>query len=346
MALKNISDPAAIRKAIAEYDKIGEVAFLQKYGFDPSNKFWLSVPEGKIGRYASKAILGAAHGFQFPELGPLHASDFSGGNPTRTKLHALGFTVVDEVADPKNPDWLRDEIILAMNLYLQRRDRLPGKTSPEIASLSALLIEFHKILGTKGKSTLRNTNGVYMKLMNFRRLDPKFTNTGRIGLRAGNDLEAEVWDEFNKNPTRLHRVAEAISRAINELATKADSGTSTGNEEETTDDEEGPEGRILTRMHRLRERNRKLVTKKKNRVLRQQGCLECEVCTFNFQDRYGLHGAGFIECHHTKPLETLDPGSTTKLTDLALLCANCHRMIHARRPWLSLDQLRNLLNLA
>jgi hypothetical protein len=31
------------------------------------------------------------------------------------------------------------------------------------------------------------------------------------------------------------------------------------------------------------------------------------------------------------------PGSKTKLADLHLLCANCHRMIHARRPWLTLD---------
>jgi hypothetical protein len=34
------------------------------------------------------------------------------------------------------------------------------------------------------------------------------------------------------------------------------------------------------------------------------------------------------------------PGSKTKLADLHLLCANCHRMIHAGRPWLTLGQLR------
>jgi hypothetical protein len=36
-------------------------------------------------------------------------------------------------------------------------------------------------------------------------------------------------------------------------------------------------------------------------------------------------------------------GQKTRLADLALLCANCHRMIHARRPWLTLDELRGLL---
>jgi 5-methylcytosine-specific restriction protein A len=31
------------------------------------------------------------------------------------------------------------------------------------------------------------------------------------------------------------------------------------------------------------------------------------------------------------------------LEDLALLCANCHRIIHSCRPWLSLDELRAII---
>jgi hypothetical protein len=33
----------------------------------------------------------------------------------------------------------------------------------------------------------------------------------------------------------------------------------------------------------------------------------------------------------------------TRLSDLALLCSNCHRMVHRRRPWLRLGQLTSLL---
>jgi putative restriction endonuclease len=33
----------------------------------------------------------------------------------------------------------------------------------------------------------------------------------------------------------------------------------------------------------------------------------------------------------------------TKVDDLALVCANCHRMLHRRRPWLNPADLRNLL---
>jgi 5-methylcytosine-specific restriction protein A len=70
--------------------------------------------------------------------------------------------------------------------------------------------------------------------------------------------------------------------------------------------------------------------------------LFCEACLFDFEEHYGPRGKGFIEAHHTKPVETLMEGSKTRLEDLVLLCANCHRMVHAARPWLSIDQLREL----
>ena len=100
---------------------------------------------------------------------------------------------------------------------------------------------------------------------------------------------------------------------------------------------------MLTRQHRFRERNREIVRKKKADVLRKHSRLCCEVCQFDFEGRYGERGAGFIECHHTKPLHTLREGEKTKMADLALVCANCHRMIHAKREWLTVEALRAML---
>jgi HNH endonuclease len=57
----------------------------------------------------------------------------------------------------------------------------------------------------------------------------------------------------------------------------------------------------------------------------------------------GERGAGFIECHHTKPPSQLQNGQKTKIGDLKLLCSNCHRMVHARRPWLTIEELRAIL---
>jgi len=106
---------------------------------------------------------------------------------------------------------------------------------------------------------------------------------------------------------------------------------------------EAEEGRILIQQHRRRERNPMLAKKKKQQVMRRHGRLACEVCAFVYQQRYGERGRGFIECHHTKPLSTLTEGQKTSLDDLAVVCANCHRMIHASKPWLSIQDLKNLL---
>lgn len=335
MALRDISDRAAVLQAIAEYDAIGEEAFLEKYGFDLSRVFWLE-HDGR--RYASKAILGAAHAYQFPEAGPLTATDFTGGERTVRKLRSLGFTVLDE-QQPSNPDWDTDEIVLAMNLYLthvREHGRPPGKESPEVNALSELLRRYHSLLGTPPTQTLRNPAGVYMKLMNLRALDPEVIARNRKGLSAGSCLEREVWQEFFSDQQRLARVAAAITARIN----ASDATEPLGDLPE--DDEAAPEGRLLTREHRARERNRTLVAKKKAQVMRQSGRLACEACGFDFNEAYGERGHGFIECHHTRPVETLAEGSVTRLSDLAVLCANCHRMIHVRRPWLSVEELRDL----
>ncbi len=107
---------------------------------------------------------------------------------------------------------------------------------------------------------------------------------------------------------------------------------------------EAPEGKIHTRSHIVRERNRKLVQRKKENVLRKTGRLVCAACGFDFAKKYGERGEGFIECHHTKPLSDLEPGSKTHLKDLVLLCSNCHSMIHAKRPWLEMKDLTRLIN--
>lgn len=92
MAFADITDPNAVRSAIAEFDELGRDAFLDRYRFGRSREYFL-IHEGR--RYDSKAILGAAHGYQFPALRALGPHDFSGGETqTVPKLHDLGFTVI------------------------------------------------------------------------------------------------------------------------------------------------------------------------------------------------------------------------------------------------------------
>lgn len=114
--------------------------------------------------------------------------------------------------------------------------------------------------------------------------------------------------------------------------------------DDSIEDLEFPEGRVLYRMHRFRERNSRLTDQAKARALERHGRLACEACGFDFFETYGELGKHFIECHHTIPVWDLSPGTKTKLADIALVCSNCHRMLHRRRPWpLGLAELREML---
>src|SRR5690606_29966583 len=66
MGIKDIRDAASIREAMGEFDRVGRTYFLEKYGFRKSREFM--VRDQATGRlYDSKAIVGAAYGYAFPE---------------------------------------------------------------------------------------------------------------------------------------------------------------------------------------------------------------------------------------------------------------------------------------
>jgi hypothetical protein len=106
-----------------------------------------------------------------------------------------------------------------------------------------------------------------------------------------------------------------------------------------------PEGEIKVRSHRYRERSRELVEMAKA-VFRNEHSnrLFCEVCDFDFGRSYGE--PDFIEVHHVIPLRDLKPGSATKLSDLKMVCANCHRMLHRGNPWPTIAELQATRTLA
>jgi 5-methylcytosine-specific restriction protein A len=278
-------------------------------------------------RYPVKQIVSMATG--------MPVSEFSGGEAAgdaNQYVAARGLAIVE--LRRRNPTWVRDELILALEIYLRYAGNPPQKGSPEIDELSDTLNRLGRYLGIATADRFRNVNGVYMKMMNFRRFDPAFTGAGKRGLSRGGKAEEAVWNEFSPYPRRCHAVAQTIRHAL-----------ANAQEGETIADlaadgiEEAEEGRVITAMHRRYERNSKLIEAKKHRALATLGRLACEACGFDFSEHYGDRGDGFMECHHTKPVHALKSGEKTKIGDLRLLCANCHRMVHARRPWLTMEDL-------
>ena len=110
----------------------------------------------------------------------------------------------------KNPKWEYSELVLALELYMLNRPNPPGKNSRDVKILSNLLRLNALSNGIVLNKFFRNTNGVAMKLQNFRRFDPRFKGTG---LRAGGNLEYEIWERY-QNLDKLKKTADKIRNNI------------------------------------------------------------------------------------------------------------------------------------
>jgi len=90
------------------------------------------------------------------------------------------------------------------------------------------------------------------------------------------------------------------------------------------------EGEVQLKAHRKRERSRFLVKKKLEDFRRNHGSLHCEVCQLSEAMPYPSPlSTSIFEVHHIAPLFTAVTPTRTMLADLAIVCANCHRAIHA-----------------
>lgn len=234
----------------------------------------------------------------------------------------------------RNPDWVRDEVILAMDLYLRSgRRQLPAEHD-DVIRLSELLNRLPIHPRESRDEKFRNPNGISMILGNFLGIDPEHSTPG---LSRNNHLQEEVWRDFAATPNVLRELAGAImhtSDLLEELVPP----------DEVSDEEAFPEGMLLTRLHVVRERNKALTKRKREQVLAETGHLSCEVCGFDFAKAYGSLGEGFAECHHIVPLAALPFEQVARLRDLAIVCANCHRMLHRARPVMTIPELRVLIS--
>lgn len=112
--LSRLQSAVAVQAALDEFVSLGRPAFLEKYGFKKSTDYIVKDPVS--GSWCdSKAITGVAFGKQYPDEGPLKASDFSGGEATvLPKLKSLGFEVV-KIGE----DWTAEEVGFAVESYFR-----------------------------------------------------------------------------------------------------------------------------------------------------------------------------------------------------------------------------------
>lgn len=221
-----------------------------------------------------------------------------------------------------NPNWSTDETLLVLDLLLRTWPTVPGASSREVGELSNVLRRL-RIHGDKGKNEkFRNADGVYMKLQNLASLHPD--RLGRFkGLRTS-ITDRAVWERYWARPEVVRALVKEIKLGVEVVAAV---GSMDG--QDTDDEMEAREGTVLTLVHRVRERHKGFRGRLLKRVEREHGSAKCEACSFSPAKRKdGSRFASVLEAHHNVPLAAV--GSTqTKLSDLSLLCANCHRLVHA-----------------
>ncbi|MBV9448197.1 MAG: HNH endonuclease [Streptosporangiaceae bacterium] len=233
----------------------------------------------------------------------------------------------------RNPDWEWDELVLACDLVMRNGGHWLPAENPQVIELSELLQRMTLHPREVRRADFRNPNGVGRKTADIATALPGYAGRPTNGGRR----DKEVIAKFLAEPDVMHSVADSIRKSVAE-------GEPTDLPREVGyDNESEMEGRYLLRWHAYRERSPVLRRKKINSVLAQHGSLACETCGFDFGQTYGERGRGFIECHHVDSLRAGGEGPRT-IRDLALLCSNCHRMIHTKLPWPSPAQLRDIIH--
>lgn len=229
-----------------------------------------------------------------------------------------------------NPDWTRDEIVLALDLYFRMGGARHQASDTRVDELSLLLqsLPYHR--DQKRNPRFRNRAGVSFKLQNFNALA-----TGR-GLKNGSVTDRNVWEEFQNRPSEVAALAAIIRAGLSLTETER---LSVEDDEDTF-----VEGRIATRTHKARERNPKL----RQKLLRKRGVenLCCEICGQTHAHLGNELRDSVFEAHHLIPVSTAGERKTS-IQDMALLCANCHRLLHRaisrERRWVDLAEVRQML---
>ncbi|GGH64771.1 HNH endonuclease [Phaeocystidibacter marisrubri] len=236
----------------------------------------------------------------------------------------------------RNPKWHRDEIILALDLYFRTEPGQIHARNPEVIELSEILNKLPIHEERPDQVKFRNPNGVGLKLSNFLAIDPDYNGKG---MESYSKLDKEVFEEFLNDKDELH----AIALKIKQTSINSKLGIKLYKIEDDEDEEsfKVKEGKVIYKLHKHIERNPKINKKKKESYLKKHGKLDCEVCGFDFYEKYGELGMGFMECHHRRPLHEIKEETETSLKDLALVCANCHRMLHRVLDTLSVEELKN-----
>ena len=259
-------------------------------------------------------------------------------NPDESEPPLKGVQQKSQVSH--NPNWTREEHILGLDLYLRLRGTSYPDEHPEVIELSRTLLRLATLRKMNGASTFRNANGVSMKMLNFRRVDPEYTG---VGLPSGSKLEGEIWRELANAPEELAKLISSILDEIEASTNVSGSGEApdTGAALSDQDTAEEPQG-DLDRLAALERRFLEATPEVKTRISRgiERGPIgrevkrlngfRCQICKALGSEPLGFRkkdGEPYIEAHHVMPVSRKEIGSLSA-ANIVTLCANHHRELH------------------
>lgn len=145
-----------VERAMAEFDQLGRDEFIRRYRFGKARHYFL-IRDGR--QYDSKAIVGVAHGYDRPDLGPLSSQGFSGGDATvARKLESLGFIVERRTGSPDSETPY--PLVSAVPVEAQHVEKfpvsVPGEEIDATRREQRLVLAYKHHLENQGHSVMRH----------------------------------------------------------------------------------------------------------------------------------------------------------------------------------------------
>lgn len=342
-----------VLQAIADLD-----AGTVRHGFHDSDRYDL-VYEGR--RYAPKAVLGVAA--RRVAGAPLEPSDFTGGegSPCFRILRELRFSVelkpgapaplssvtyhAFNIGKPNTEAWWARNV--AMGVITAGFDNTPGDRGDSILHAMGAgdwVLAYAKGFGFVGAGIAGSSESY--------RIIPEMALPAGYESPTHRQLRDVTWlhwipqlsDAVSRDEAGFHPVAtkakisdraaaENIIRLIVSRGQAIVTDSSTGEAPAGVTYTEGAVQQVLVDRY---ERN----PEARGACIAHWGT-RCTVCSFDFGEKFGPLGEGFIHVHHLRPISTtkqrhdVDP-----IADLRPVCPNCHAMLHRTSPPMGIDALR------
>ena len=220
-----------------------------------------------------------------------------------------------------NIPFTRDEAILALDVLYSSNELRLNKDSKEIIELSKLLNELPIIPNNARSESFRNYTGVTQQVNAFRLNELSGARKNNIG-----EVFYAVADEYKDKKDELHRIANAI-RKNREFFKTATFGSEFENDG-------FPEGALLGHLHRV------LEARDGKPVLPAE---RCEICKLNLAEVYKPVPGGFLQRHLAVPITELDGNRHYNDLNFITVCPNCHAVLHQRRPWVTRNNMGDIL---